>query len=67
MAVDILPVIIRLTNCPTSSFASRFFCFGCLILRALVSVKNSSSRPCFRKIMRRLRAVKFDQFVSDLV
>ena len=67
MAADILPVLIGLSNCLTSSFTSDFFCFGCLIWRAFGSVKNSSNRPCFHKIMRRLSILEFDPFVSDLV
>ena len=67
MAADILPVLISLSNCLTSSFTSDFFCFGCLIWRAFASVKNSSIRPCFHKIMRRLSVLEFDPFVSDLV
>ena len=30
-------------------------------------MKSSSSRPCLHKIMRRLRFLEFDLFVSDLV
>ena len=67
MAADILPVIISLLNFLTSSFTSDFFCFGCLIWRASASVKSSSIRPCFHKIMRRLSVLEFDPFVSDLV
>ena len=67
MAADILPVLIKVPNCLTSSFTSHFFCFGCLIWRAFASVKSSSSRPCFHKIMRRLRVFEFDPFVSDLL
>ena len=66
MAQDILPVLISLSNCLTSSFTS-FFCFGCLIWRAFASVKNSSSRPCFHKITRWIRVLELDPFVSDLV
>ena len=29
MAADVLPVLISLSNCLTSSFTSDFFCFGC--------------------------------------
>ena len=67
MAADILPVLISLTNCLTSSFTSDFFCFGYLIWRAFASVKSSSNRPCFHKIMRRLSVLEFDPFISDLV
>ena len=41
MGVDILSEIISLTNGPTSSFASHFFCFGCLIWRAFVFSEKS--------------------------
>ena len=67
MAADILPVLISLSKCLTSSFTSDFFCFACLIWRAFASVKSSSSRPCFHKIMRRLSVIEFDPFVSDLL
>ena len=67
MAADILPVLISLTNCLTSSFTSDFFCFGYLIWRAFALVKSSSNRPCFHKIMRRLSVLEFDPFISDLV
>ena len=59
MAADILSVLISLSNCLTSSFASHFFCVGCITYRAFAAVKNSSSRPWFQKIMRLFR-------VSDL-
>ena len=67
MAADILPVLVSLPNCLASSFTSDFFCLGCLIWRAFASMKSSSNRPCFHKIMRRLSVVEFDPFVSDLV
>ena len=67
MAEDNLLVLIGLSNCTTSLFTSHFFCFRCLIWRALTSKKISSSRPCFHKIMRLLRVLEFDPFVSDLV
>ena len=67
MAADILPVLISSSICLTSSFISHFFCFGCLIWRAFASVIISSSRPCFHRIMRRLRVFELDPFVSDLV
>ena len=67
MTADILTVLISLSNCLTSSFTSVCFCFGCLIWRAFASVKTSSRRPCFHKIMRRPSVIEFDQFVSDLV
>ena len=56
MAADILPVLISLSNCLTSSFTLGFFCFGCLIWRAFASV-----------IMKRLSVLEFDPFVSDFV
>ena len=67
MAADMLPVLISLSNCLTSSFDLDFFCFGCLIWRAFASVKSSSNRPCFHKNMRRLNVSEYDPFVSDLV
>ena len=67
MAADILLLFISLSNCLISSLTSDFFCFGCLIWRAFASVKSSSNRPCFDKIMRRLSVLKIDPFVSDLV
>ena len=67
MAASNLPVLISLSNCLTSSFTSDFFCFGCLIWRAFASVKSSSNRPCFHKLMRRLSVLEIDPFVSDLV
>ena len=67
MAADFLPVLISLSNCLASSFTLDLFCFGCLIWRAFASVKSSSNRPCFHKIMRRLTVLDFDPFVSDLV
>ena len=67
MEADILPVLISLSNCLTSSFTWDFFCFGCLIWRVLASVKSSSNRPCFHKIIRRLSVLKFDPFVSGFV
>ena len=67
MAADILPVLINLSNCLASSFSSDFFYFGWLIWRAFAPVKSSSNRPCFHKIMRQLRVLEFDPFVSDLV
>ena len=63
----ILPVLIILSNCLTSSFTSDFFCFECLSWRACASVKSSSNRPYFHKNMRRLSVLEFDPFVSDLV
>ena len=36
-------------------------------LGAFASVKSSSNRPCFHKIIRRLSVLEFDPFVSDLV
>ena len=67
MAADILLVLISLSNCLTPSLTSDFFCFGGLIWRAFASVKSSSNRACFHKIMRRLIVLDFDAFVSDLV
>ena len=67
MAADNLPVLISLSNCLTSTFTSDFFCFGCLIWRAFASVKSSSNRPCFHKIMRWIRVLEIDPFVSDSV
>ena len=67
MAADILPVLISLSNCLTSSFTSEFFCFGCLIWKAFASVKSLSNRPCFHKIMRRLCVLEIDPFVSDSI
>ena len=67
MAAVFLPVFISLSNCSTFSFTLDFSCFGCLIWRAFASVKSSSNRPCFHKIMRRLSVLEFDPFVSDLV
>ena len=66
MAAYILPVLISLSNCLTSSFTSYFFCVGCLIWRAFASKKSLSSRPCFSKITR-LTVLELDSFVSDLV
>ena len=66
-AADILPVFISLSKCLASSFTSDFFCFGCLIWRVFASVKISSNRPCFHKIMRQLSVLEFDPIVSDLV
>ena len=60
MAADILPVLISLSNCLASSFTSDFFCFGCLIWRAFASVKRSSNRPCFHKILRRLSVLAIE-------
>ena len=67
MAADFLPVLISFSNCLTSSFTSDFFCFGCVVWRAFASVKSSSNRPCFHKIMRRLSVLEFDPFISYLV
>ena len=69
MAADIMPVLISLSNCSTSSFTLDFFCFEFLfwIWRAFASVKSSSNKLCFHKNMRRLRVLKFDPFGSDLV
>ena len=66
MAADVLLVLISFSNCLAYSFTSDFFCFGCLFWRASASVKSSSNRPCFHKIMRRLSVLEFDPFVSDL-
>ena len=54
MAADNMLVLISISNCLTSSFTSDFLCFGCLIWRVFASVKKSSNRPCFHKIMRLL-------------
>ena len=67
IAADSLPVFISLSKGLTSSFTSDFFCFGCLIWRAFASVKISSNRTCFHKIMRRLSVLEFEPFDSDLV
>ena len=67
MAADFLPVLISLSNCLISSFTSDFFVFGCLIWRVFASMKSSSNRPCFHKIMRRLSVLEIDPFVFDLV
>ena len=67
IAADSLPVFISLSKGLTSSFTSDFFCFGCLIWRAFASVKISSYRTCFHKIMRRLSVLEFEPFDSDLV
>ena len=62
-----MPELNSLSKCLTSSFTSDFFCLGFLIWRTFASVKSSSSRPCFHKIMRRLRVLEFHPFVSDIV
>ena len=62
-----MPVLISLSNCLTSSFTSDFFCLGCLISRAFASVKSSSYRLCFHKIMRRLSVLEFHPFVFNIV
>ena len=62
-----LHVLISFSSCLTSSFTSHFFCIGCLIWRSFVSVKSSSYRPCFDKIMRSFSVMEFVPFVSDLV
>ena len=67
MAADFLPVLISLSNCLISSFTSDFFFFGCLIWRVFASMKSSSNRPCFHKIMRRLSVLEIDPFVFDLI
>ena len=67
MAADILPILISLSNCLTSSFTLDFFCFGFPIWRTFASVKSSSNRPCFHKNMRRLVVLKFDPIASDLM
>ena len=62
-----MPVLIILSNCLTCSFTLLFLCFGCLIWRAFASVKSSSSRPCFHRIMRRLRVLELDPFLSEFL
>ena len=64
---DILPELLSLSNCLTSSSTSDFFCLGCLIWRAFASVKSSSNRPRLHKIMRWLSVLEFHPFVSDIV
>ena len=67
MAADFLPVLFSFSNCLTSLFTCDILCFGYVVWRAFTSVKSSSNRPCFHKIMRRLSVLEFDPFSFYLV
>ena len=67
MKADFLPELFCSSIFLTSPFTSHSVCFGFLIGRAFASVKNSSSRPGFEKIIGLLRVLDYKPFAFDLV
>ena len=69
MVADILPVLISFLNSLNYSFISHFFSFWMSNLEKFCCSEkyNSSSNPCFCKIIRRLRVLETNPFVIELV